>query len=499
MPCFAPLVHRTDRWTVATKADARATVVGRAESSDLEGNVHMVPVSKVDEASLAGEGGSLDDGLPRASVEYRIEGRSVVQQISIGDLTSIATRPAPAGMRKAPADAWWRSYLAGKSPEPVEHRGRINYVDLFCASGGLSTGFEEAAMAFGLEAQSLMGVDMDARALQVYEQTHRPMATSTTSVDALVDFPLDETLQQQRLAGSPTILDPDLRYLTGKVDVVLAGPPCQGHSSLNNAMRYEDPRNRLYVYPAVIAIALGASGVVIENVPGVRRDRGTICQRTEALLEAHGYRVRGLKIKAEAIGWPQTRHRYFLVAVKDGDPSHVDAFVEALAMPARPISWAIEDLLGSCGDGVLDTTPELSEENKRRVEWLFEVEEDGSERFDLADSERPDCHRTKEHSYRSSYGRMRWDRPSGTLTTGFSTPGRGRFVHPKEPRVLTPHEAARIQGFPDGYFTEVVGGVQVGRTEIAQWIGDAVPAPLGFAASIGLVSQLLGLSTWSPR
>ena len=231
MPCFVPLVHRMDRWTVATKAEARATDVGRAESSDLEGNVHMVPGSKVDEASLARDDGSLDDGLPRASVEYRVEGRSVIQEISIGDLKSIATRPAPAGMRKAPADAWWRSYLAGKAPEPLEHRGRINYVDLFCASGGLSTGFEEAAMAFGLEAQSLMGVDMDARALQVYEQNHRPMATSTTSVDALVDFPLDETLQQQRLVGSPTILDPDLRYLTGKVDVVLAGPPCQGHSA----------------------------------------------------------------------------------------------------------------------------------------------------------------------------------------------------------------------------------------------------------------------------
>ena len=439
------------------------------------------------------------DDVVSASVGYRVEGSKVVQEVSIGDLASTATRPAPNGLRRHPADAWWRSYLAGDGAEPAERRGRINFIDLFCASGGLSTGFEEAAMAFGLQAQSLMGVDMDGRALQVYEQNHRPMAISTTSVDALVDFPLEETLQLQRLIADPTILDPDLSYLAGKVDVVLAGPPCQGHSSLNNALRYEDPRNRLYVYPAIIAIALGASGVIIENVPGVRRDKGTICQRTEALLEAHGYSVRGLKVKAEAMGWPQTRHRYFLVAAKGGDGAHVDAFVEALGMPARPVSWAIEDLLGAKGDGVLDSTPELSEENQRRVEWLFQAEEDGTERYDLADSERPDCHRTKEHSYRSSYGRMRWDRPSGTLTTGFLTPGRGRFVHPKEPRVLTPHEAARIQGFPDGYFTETVGGVQVGRTEIAKWIGDAVPAPLGFAASLGLVSQLLGGRTWSPR
>ncbi|MDA0371961.1 MAG: DNA cytosine methyltransferase, partial [Actinobacteria bacterium] len=49
---------------------------------------------------------------------------------------------------------------------------------------------------------------------------------------------------------------------------------------------------------------------------------------------------------------------------------------------------------------------------------------------------------------------MRWDGPSGTITTGFLTPGRGRFVHAVEPRGLSPREGARLQGYPDSYSFE---------------------------------------------
>ena len=175
--------------------------------------------------------------------------------------------------------------------------------------------------------------------------------------------------------------------------------------------------------------------------------------------------------------------------MRGGDASIIENIVKAMERPARPVSWAIQDLLKKKTTGIFDSTPEMSEENQRRIEWLFTKDENGEERFNLDDSERPDCHRVKAHTYQSSYGRMRWDRPSGTITTGFQTPGRGRFVHPKEPRVLTPHEASRIQGFPDGYFTELVGALPLGRTEVAKWVGDAVPAPLGFAAALGLLSQ----------
>src|SRR5690606_30968289 len=97
-------------------------------------------------------------------------------------------------------------------------------------------------------------------------------------------------------------------------------------------------------------------------------------------------------------------------------------------------------------------------------------------------SERPESHRNGT-TYMSVYGRMYKDEPAPTITTGFMSPGRGRFVHPTRPRVLTAREAARLQGFPDTYRFVVDSGSPPGRTLLAKWIGDAVPMPLGFAAA----------------
>jgi DNA (cytosine-5)-methyltransferase 1 len=130
-------------------------------------------------------------------------------------------------------------------------------------------------------------------------------------------------------------------------------------------------------------------------------------------------------------------------------------------------------------------TPELSEESRRRIDWLFDNGE-----FDLALSERPDCHRDGT-TYKNVYGRMRPDEPAPTLTTGFMTAGRGRFVHPTERRVLNPREAARIQGFPDTYNFAKPGSAAPARKSLAKWIGDAVPMPLGFAAGVAALGSRL--------
>ena len=79
---------------------------------------------------------------------------------------------------------------------------------------------------------------------------------------------------------------------------------------------------------------------------------------------------------------------------------------------------------------------------------------------------------------------MRWDKPAPTITGGFQTPGRGRFIHPKRRRVLTPHEAARVQGFPDLFDFVSPLGDRLSRSYLSKWIGDAVPSILGTAAVV---------------
>ena len=136
---------------------------------------------------------------------------------------------------------------------------------------------------------------------------------------------------------------------------------------------------------------------------------------------------------------------------------------------------------------------ELTEANRDRIRWLFDNDE-----HDLALGQRPECHQDGT-SYGAVYGRMHADRPAPTITTGYMTPGRGRFVHPTEHRTLTPAEAARLQGFPDDYCFRPAPGRLPSRSQLTKWIGDAVAAPLGYAAALSaLAPQIAASPTTEP-
>ncbi|MEL6613948.1 MAG: DNA cytosine methyltransferase, partial [Bacteroidota bacterium] len=265
--------------------------------------------------------------------------------------------------------------------------------------------------------------------------------------------------------------------LVGRVDVVLAGPPCQGHSNLNNRSRRDDRRNELYLTVPAVAIALRASVVVIENVPAVVHDWSEVVPAARRLFETNGYSVIDGTISADDLGWPQTRRRHFMVARKDAAPVPLQAIERALSDESRSLWWAIghlEDVVSS--DSPMTQETELTSVNQKRIDWLFE-----NDAYDLDLGERPESHRGGT-TYTSVYGRMRADAPAPTITTGFMTPGRGRYVHPTRRRVLTAQEAARLQGFPDAYAFVTDSGDVPSRSKLAKWIGDAVPMPLGYAA-----------------
>ena len=83
----------------------------------------------------------------------------------------------------------------------------------------------------------------------------------------------------------------------------------------------------------------------------------------------------------------------------------------------------------------------------------------------------------RDSSYKSMYGRLRWEEPAQTITSGFGSIGQGRYMHPDRTRALTAHEAARVQGFPD-YFDFSACPT---RSALATMIGNAVPPQLGAA------------------
>jgi DNA (cytosine-5)-methyltransferase 1 len=83
------------------------------------------------------------------------------------------------------------------------------------------------------------------------------------------------------------------------------------------------------------------------------------------------------------------------------------------------------------------------------------------------------------------YGRLHWEEPSQTITSGFGSMGQGRYVHPSEKRTITPHEAARIQGFPDFFSFESVKS----RGELHTMIANAVPPKIMATITNELIQQ----------
>ncbi len=399
------------------------------------------------------------------------------------------TMPRAVGEALDPFQAWWAAFLAGVSPvrpfaEEVGH-APLRILDLFSSAGGLSLGFLTAMRLFGLESAEHIGVDQDASALEVFRRRFsRSGFVMTGSVSELVDGPISGQGRDASFNYPPEVLEPRLKAL-GTVDVVLAGPPCQGHSSLNNHTRGNDEKNRLYLKVPALAIALGARFVVIENVPNVIRDSESVVATTISLLRSAGYSTTQGVLAADRLGWPQTRKRYFVLAVKGAEPLPIDGMVnDAWSREPSGVGWLL-DLAAAAADSAdpltLPTTH--SEANQRRIDFLFDEDIDG-----LPNSERPECHQNGT-TYSASYGRMSSDRPAPTITTGFTSPGRGRFIHPRERRTLNPREAALIQGFPLDY-PFLSGRRLPSRTALATWIGNAVPTILGMVAGAAVLAPV---------
>jgi DNA (cytosine-5)-methyltransferase 1 len=237
----------------------------------------------------------------------------------------------------------------------------------------------------------------------------------------------------------------------------------------------------------------------VENVPAVRNDRGGILDTTKVQLDRLGYLVADAFIDMHLIGVPQRRRRHILLACEPGcgDPQALlDQLVEHPCRDHLPrdVRWAIHDLKDTNGEGIYDTASVSSEENRRRIAHLFE-----RRRYNLPNSLRPECHRDGEHTYNSMYGRLRWDKPAQTITSGYGSMGQGRYVHPGRRRTLTPHEAARLQTIPDWFTFDAAST----RTALARMIGNAVPPLLGIG--IGrlvlpyLTSGVSALETGAPQ
>lgn len=426
---------------------------------------------------------------------YTFEGGRVVRTLKVASRTWNSTIDNLADPALPAESAWWQSFLRGGAVYLDKQSGKaqtLRSVDAFCGCGGLTLGATQSAIATGRRLESVAAIDMDEEGLAVHKANFGTKHLLHTNASSLVDWHVNGEGASSRFAYEPEILDPSLAEEVGKIDLFLAGPPCQGHSNLNNKTRREDPRNLLYVTAVALGVGLRAKAIVLENVPEVVNDKTDVVNTAKALLKASGYKwIDSGVLATDQLGGAQTRKRYFLVATKidaDTDGLTIKDVTMGLKHSGRSLQWAIGDLLGDQSQpmksGIMETVPVMSAENLMRIRHLFD-----NNLHDLPDQARPDCHKNG-HTYPSVYGRLWWDKPSGTITTGFLTPGRGRYIHPIQPRVITPHEAARIQSFPDSFKFVVDEAAPPSRSSLSKWIGDAVPPLLGYAATLPLMVRI---------
>lgn len=348
--------------------------------------------------------------------------------------------------------------------------GSLAFIDIFSGCGGLSLGISEALRECGIRPAIAAAIDNSPPANAVYNDNFGAGSCIMGDVEAML--PND--------AGAPpTDFERSVIGTGQRIGLVVGGPPCQGHSDLNNHTRRSDPRNALYLHMARAAAVFRPDAVLIENVQGSPHDHSGSVSRTIELLRGLGYRIDADLVDMSQIGVPQRRRRYIVMAtLRDAPP--IATLLKPYAVPARDLRWAIGDLENDPGHSPDRSAGRTSAANARRMDYLFE-----RGLHDLPDSERPPCHRDRPHSYTSMYGRLHWDRPAPTITGGFYSMGMGRYVHPSRRRTITPREAARLQFFPDFFRFDAAGG----RTATARIIGNAAPMKLTYA----LTKELLEL------
>jgi DNA (cytosine-5)-methyltransferase 1 len=328
-------------------------------------------------------------------------------------------------------------------------------VDLFSGCGGLSLGLQEAGRRNGVPVDVALAVDIEPQALSVLADNLAPSAAIVADLSTLLAPHIDARVSDQ---------EAELVAAVGRVDLLVGGPPCQGNSNLNNRTRRTDPRNLLYGRMARAAAIFGPRTVLIENVPSVRHAAQNVVTATQKQLTGLGYRVAEHVLDSTVAGVPQRRRRHLLLAIDntvDIDPQRLlhDFAAACPQHTERTVKWAIGDLRNQVVRGLpggihRDAPGRLTATNKDRIAFLFR---EGL--YNLPNAQRPKCHQGQ-HSYVSMYGRLRWDEPAQTVTSGFGSPGQGRYVHPSQRRTLTPHassDISRLVRFLVSFLTRCLG------------------------------------------
>lgn len=315
-----------------------------------------------------------------------------------------------------------------------------------------------------------------------------------------------------------------LEEMSGSIDVLVGGPPCQGFSSAGRR-KHDDPRNQLFASYLNLVDIIKPKAVLIENVRGFTLDfnAGDEIKNFSQALKARlsdAYTVHEQLLDLSIFGVPQARTRYFVLAflteLNVPNPfvhllSRRPSFLRSLRLTAPVTSGAaISDLeVGRCG--TQPSTESTGFEETRYAGPLTHYQ-----KLMNAGCEVPTDLRLARHAenivdrfkeiieishaegrlntsisaeMRARFGLKKLalrvldpDRPSPTIT---SMPD--DLLHYSEPRTLTVRENARLQTFPDWYSFQgkYTTGGHLRKQEVPRFTQVANAVPPLVARAIG--------------
>jgi len=342
--------------------------------------------------------------------------------------------------------------------EPVP-RSSYNVIDLFSGAGGLSLGAARAGF------NVIGAVDVDPEAIRAH------MCNFPNTVHLKTDL---SNLSGQSLRLSFGLTKKDIVGLVG-------GPPCQGFSNMGRKAT-DDSRNELFVKFFRVVSEFLPVFFLAENVPGLMDERySEIRKMAFSYVEGKYVILSPMTISAEQYGAPTTRKRIFFIGYlsermrpltnnsfrppSDVEVVHVKDAFRGLRKRINP-KWQKEEqgwrivrvfgrgyyasrLHGHVPSGVGDPIALGRLKSESRASGFLGTVHSAkvAKRYAKVEAGKYDAV--------SKSFRLNQDGFCPTLRAGTGS-DKGSFqavrpLHPTENRVITPREAARLQGFPDWF------------------------------------------------
>lgn len=294
----------------------------------------------------------------------------------------------------------------------------IKIIDLFAGVGGIRKGIENAYGQDNVEC--VFSSEINKFAVQTYKANHN----------------------NENVHGDITLINeksiPDH-------DLLLGGFPCQAFSMAGKGLGFADTRGTLFFEIERILKEKKPKTFLLENVKRlVTHDKGNTFKVIIDKLEGLGYKVFHKVLRARDFGVPQNRERIFIVGFLD--PNIDFKFPEPLK-----INTKVGDILDDNVDPKYTISDKL---------WL------GHQTRKLNNKANGKGFGYQMVTHDSSY--------TGTLSARYNKDGSEILIYQegKNPRKLTPREAARLQGFPEDFI------IPVSNAQAYKQFGNSVCVPV---------------------